>query len=102
MRGTKVFAGGLILMLLALAGCTTTQQGAGVGAATGAVLGTVVGHQSGREIEGAAIGAVVGGVAGGAIGKEVGKVKFCPVCGAEYSAEATFCSKDGTGLKDKQ
>ena len=102
MRGAKTISVGLVLMLVVLTGCTTTQKGAGIGAATGAVLGTVIGHQSGREIEGAAIGAAVGGVAGGAIGKEVGKVKFCPTCGAEYPADATYCSKDGTELKEKQ
>lgn len=102
MRRAKTIAVGLTLALLVLTGCTTTQKGGGIGAATGAVLGTVIGHQSGREIEGAAIGAAVGGVAGAAIGKEVGKVKFCPTCGAEYSADFTFCPKDGTELKEKQ
>jgi len=102
MREAKITAGGLILVLLVLTGCTTTQKGAGIGAATGAVLGTVIGHQSGKEIEGAAIGAAVGGVAGAAIGKEVGKVKFCPTGGEEYTAEDNFCPKHGTELKDKQ
>ncbi|NOX98004.1 MAG: hypothetical protein GXO98_08125 [Nitrospirae bacterium] len=70
MKEMKVIAGGLILVLLILTGCTTTQKGAGIGAATGAVLGTIIGHQSGKEIEGAAIGAAVGGITGAAIGKK--------------------------------
>lgn len=102
MRGAKTITVGLILMLLVLTGCTTTQKGAGIGAATGAVLGTVIGHQSGKEIEGAAIGAAVGGVAGAAIGKEVGKVKFCPTSGMEHPAEDNFCPKHGTELKEKE
>lgn len=102
MKAAKAITIGLGLVFLVLTGCTTTQKGAGIGATAGAVLGTVIGHQSGREIEGAAIGATVGGIAGGAIGKEVGKTKFCPTCGAEYSSEEAFCSKDGTELKEKQ
>lgn len=102
MKKIKVISLGLVLAILVLGGCTTTQKGAGIGATTGAILGTIIGHQSGSEIEGAAIGAAVGGIAGAAIGKEVGKVKFCPECGAEYPIEATFCSIDGTELKIKQ
>lgn len=102
MKRPKAVIVALAIVLLSLTGCTTTQKGAGIGATTGAILGTVVGHQEGKEIEGAAIGAVIGGVAGSAIGKEVGKVKFCPTCGAEYPVDATFCSKDGTELKEKR
>jgi len=40
MKEMKIIAGGLILVMLILTGCTTTQKGAGIGAATGAVLGT--------------------------------------------------------------
>ena len=55
----------LILAGLSVAGCTQTEQGAGIGAASGAVIG---GLATGN-VRGAAVGAVVGGVAGAVIGK---------------------------------
>lgn len=54
----------LILTPLAVSGCQTYGEGAGLGAGLGAVAGAVIGNQSGHALEGAAIGAVVGGVAG--------------------------------------
>lgn len=51
-------------MIGALASCTATERGAGVGAATGAVIGGV----ATGNVRGAAVGAVVGGAAGALIG----------------------------------
>lgn len=55
----------LILAGLSVAGCTQTEQGAGIGAASGAVIG---GLATGN-VRGAAVGAAIGGVAGAVIGK---------------------------------
>lgn len=82
-------------------GCTTAQKGAVVGGAGGATLGGIIGHQSGHGKEGALIGAGVGAVTGALIGEKM-ETKFCPVCGAEYTSGAQYCSKDGTELKLKQ
>lgn len=88
----------LILCVITLYGCTTTQKGAGVGAVTGAGLGAIIGHQSGRTGEGAAIGAAVGGLGGALIGEQMDK-KFCPVCGATYPADVEYCPRDGARLE---
>jgi len=55
----------LILVAAAIAGCTPTEQGAGIGAASGAVIGGAV---SGK-VGGALAGAAIGGVAGALIGR---------------------------------
>jgi uncharacterized membrane protein len=55
----------IALVVLAVAGCTRTQQGASIGAASGAVIG---GLASGTT-EGALIGAAIGGAAGAVIGR---------------------------------
>lgn len=60
----------LLVLCIALAGCTGTEKGAGIGAVSGGVIGGVVGHQSGRTAEGVAIGAVGGAILGGIIGHE--------------------------------
>ena len=91
----------LSISALVLIGCTTTQKGAGIGALGGAALGGIIGHQSGHGVEGALIGAGAGAVGGALIGEQMDK-KFCPVCGAEYTADVKYCSKDGTELKFKQ
>lgn len=54
----------VLLLAVAMVGCETYGQSAGLGAALGAGTGAVIGHQSGRALEGAAIGAIVGGLAG--------------------------------------
>ncbi|MDQ0456592.1 YMGG-like glycine zipper-containing protein [Rhizobium paknamense] len=54
----------LIIAGLAVAGCTETEKGAGIGAASGAVIG---GLATGN-VRGAAVGAAIGGVAGAVIG----------------------------------
>lgn len=60
----------LLVLCIALAGCTGTEKGAGIGAVSGGVIGGVIGHQSGRTAEGVAIGAVGGAILGGIIGHE--------------------------------
>jgi outer membrane lipoprotein SlyB len=90
-----------LLLAFSLIGCTTTQKGAAVGGVGGATLGGIIGHQSGDGVKGAAIGGALGTVAGMVVGEKMEK-KFCPVCGAEYTEDVKFCSKDGTELKLKQ
>ncbi|MEJ2116006.1 MAG: glycine zipper domain-containing protein, partial [Gammaproteobacteria bacterium] len=71
---------GLVLILSALAACTTVNPytgekqtskvviGAGAGAATGAVVGLITGDDSRERRKHALIGAGVGALAGGAVG----------------------------------
>ncbi len=54
----------LVVIGLTMAGCTATEQGAGIGAGTGAVIG---GLATGN-VRGAAVGAAIGGVSGALIG----------------------------------
>jgi hypothetical protein len=54
-------------MLLAAAGCTTTERGAAVGAGTGAVIGAV----TTGNVKGAAVGGAIGAVAGALIGRSM-------------------------------
>lgn len=91
----------LILLVVAVTGCTTTQKGAAVGGATGATIGGIIGHQSGHGVGGAAIGGAVGTVGGMIIGEKMDK-KFCPICGASYTSDVVYCPQDGTELKLKQ
>lgn len=55
----------LVLAGLAVAGCTQTEKGAGIGAASGAIIGGI----ATGNVRGAAVGAAVGGVAGAIIGR---------------------------------
>ena len=91
----------LILVALTLFGCTTTEKAATVGGLGGATIGGIIGHQSGHDIAGAAIGGVVGTAAGMVVGEKMEK-KFCPLCGAHYTNDVTYCPKDGTELKPVQ
>lgn len=88
----------LVLAIVVLVGCSSTQKGAILGGGAGAGLGAIIGHQSGRAGEGAAIGAAVGGISGALIGEKMDK-KFCPVCGKRYTTSAEFCTEDGTKLE---
>ena len=56
----------LVVMSVALVGCTGTQKGATVGGGVGALLGGIIGYQSGHGAEGALIGGGLG-AAGGAL-----------------------------------
>ncbi|MBF0523230.1 MAG: glycine zipper 2TM domain-containing protein [Candidatus Omnitrophica bacterium] len=91
----------LILCVILLVGCTTTQQGTTIGAVTGAGLGGIIGHQSGHGGTGAAIGGVVGALGGYAVGENM-KAKFCPKCGRTFDESEKFCPYDGTELQYKQ
>jgi len=62
-----------ILAGLALASCTPTQQGAGIGAATGAVVGGAITN----DVRGAAVGAAIGGASGAVIGNVAGRPGQC-------------------------
>lgn len=69
MRVLLVFA----LAVMSLAGCSSTERGAGIGAATGAVVGGVVTN----DVRGAAVGAAIGGVSGALIGNAAGRPGQC-------------------------
>jgi len=56
----------IVLMAVALAGCTGAQKGAGIGAVAGAGLGAIIGYQSGHAAQGALIGGALG-AGGGAL-----------------------------------
>jgi uncharacterized protein YcfJ len=91
----------VILAMVLLTGCTTTEKSATVGGLGGATLGGIIGHQSNHDIAGAAIGGVAGTVGGLIVGEHLDK-KFCPQCGRTYPADTRFCPLDGTELKLKQ
>lgn len=63
----------MILAVLALSACSSTERGAAVGAGAGAVIGGVTTN----SVAGAAVGAAVGGVAGAVIGKVAGSDDMC-------------------------
>lgn len=88
------------LSIAALAGCTTTQKGAGLGTLLGAGTGAIIGHQSGRTKEGALIGGAVGAAAGALTGSAM-ETKYCPKCGTGYTGGVQYCTKDGSPLKFK-
>lgn len=58
----KVIA--LVLVGMAVASCTQTEKGAGIGAVSGAIIGGAVTG----NVRGAAVGAAIGGVSGAVIG----------------------------------
>jgi hypothetical protein len=58
----------IICVGAALASCTSTEKGAGVGAVSGAIIG---GALTGN-VRGAAVGGAIGGVSGGLIGHAAG------------------------------
>ncbi len=80
MKKAVIFA----VMGLALASCTQTEKGAGIGAATGAIIG---GAATGN-IRGAAVGGAIGGVAGALIGNasEPGYCYYRDQYGQRYTA----------------
>lgn len=88
----------LLILIIGLFGCTTTQKGAGVGAVAGGALGAIIGHQSGETAAGAAIGAAAGAAGGALIGEQL-DTKFCPVCGKRFTSGVQFCPDDGTELE---
>ena len=88
----------LLVLVVAVVGCTNTQKGAGIGTLIGAGAGAIIGHQSGHAAEGALIGGVAG-AAGGALIGDATDAKFCPVCGKQYGSDVQYCPDDGTELK---
>ena len=90
-----------LVLLLGLAGCTTSQKAATTGGLAGATLGGIIGHQSGDGVKGAAIGGVVGTVGGMLIGDHMEK-KFCPVGGEVYTESTEFCPNHGVELKYRE
>jgi uncharacterized protein YcfJ len=98
----KINFGIIAAFIVALASCTTTQQGAAVGGLGGAAIGGIVGHQSGHGVAGAAIGGAAGALGGAVVGNKMEQKKFCPVCGTVYTADKQYCPKDGTELKFQQ
>ena len=54
----------LVSLALAVAGCETMGESAGLGGALGAGAGAIIGHQSGHTVEGALIGGALGALAG--------------------------------------
>ena len=80
---TLIFAG---LAALALAGCSSTERGAGYGAAAGAIVGGV----TSGTVTGAAVGAGVGAAAGAIVGHVAGTQNTCVYerpNGTRYRAE---------------
>jgi hypothetical protein len=69
LRGTYRWSALVLVLAVALAGCSTTETSTVTGALIGAGLGAVIGHQSGHAVEGALIGVVVGGAAGYVVGR---------------------------------
>jgi hypothetical protein len=69
----------VIIAGLAVAGCTQTERGAGIGAASGAVIGGIVSN----DIRGAAVGAAIGGVVG-AVAAQPGQCYFRDQYGRRY------------------
>ena len=60
----------LVALLVLCAGCTATQQGAGIGAALGAGTGALIGghhHRAGGALVGAAVGGLAGALTGDAV-----------------------------------
>ncbi len=92
----------IFFVIIAGAGCTTTQKGTAVGTAAGAGLGAIIGHQSGNRDKGALIGGAVGALGGYAVGSRIEEKKFCPTCGKVFSADTVYCPQDGTELRYQQ
>lgn len=88
----------LLIMAVALVGCTTSQKAATTGGLTGATIGGIIGHQSGDGVKGAAIGGAIGTAAGVFVGDKLEK-KFCPVGGEVYTEDVIYCPKHGVELK---
>jgi uncharacterized protein YcfJ len=88
----------LLVLAVAVTGCTGTQKGAGIGTLIGAGAGAIIGHQSGHDAEGALIGGAAGAGGGALIGDSMDS-KFCPVCGKQFGSDVQYCPADGTELK---
>ncbi|MDN2566726.1 YMGG-like glycine zipper-containing protein [Aquibium sp. A9E412] len=56
----------IAVLMLPVAACTQTQQGAAIGGASGAAIGAAVAND---DVEGAVIGGAAGAIAGALIGR---------------------------------
>lgn len=72
------------VMMISVAGCTTTERGAAVGAGTGAVIGAV----ATGNVKGAAVGGAIGAVSGALIGRAMspGRCYYRDANGRRYEA----------------
>lgn len=68
----------VLITVVALTGCTTTQShdGAVLGGMLGATAGAIIGNQSGDAGEGALIGAGLGAISGALIGESQAKNSY--------------------------
>jgi uncharacterized protein YcfJ len=73
-----------LLVMLAVAGCTRTEEGAVIGAVAGGAVGAAVG-----DTRGAIVGAALGGAAGALVGRasEPGRCTYRDSYGRRYIAE---------------
>ena len=91
----------LLIAMLTVVSCTTTQKAAGTGGLAGATLGGIIGHQSGDGLQGAAIGGAIGTIGGMVVGEKM-QTKFCPTGGEAYTADVIYCPKHGVELKVRE
>ena len=100
-RLQSIISGLAILALLAgVLGCTTTQQGAGIGAVVGAGAGAIIGHNTGAgpgagALVGAAVGGLGGALAGDAIDEHNEKQRHNPPRNQTYYAPPVQQSPHG-------
>ncbi|MCS6760791.1 MAG: YMGG-like glycine zipper-containing protein [Candidatus Devosia symbiotica] len=80
-------------IVLSLAACTMTQQGAAVGAGAGAVVGAVTTGSVVGTAVGAGIGGVVGAAASNLLGKRAGYFDQCVYQRANGSRYYDTCPK---------
>ena len=76
------------IAMLAVAGCSTTEQRAGTGAVVGAGTGALVAAATGSRGSGIATGALIGGAAGALIGAATtsGMCRYRDASGRIYEA----------------
>jgi len=63
----------ILVAVLSLSACSSTEKGATAGAAAGAVIGGVTTN----SVAGAAVGAAIGGVTGAVVGEVAGSETQC-------------------------
>ncbi|WP_199200807.1 YMGG-like glycine zipper-containing protein [Mesorhizobium sp. 113-3-3] len=75
----------VLSLLIALAACSRTEQGAAVGGLGGAAIGAAV---AGNPVQGAVVGGAVGAIAGAVIGhaSEAGQCRYRDRQGRVYVA----------------
>ncbi|RWC24616.1 YMGG-like glycine zipper-containing protein [Mesorhizobium sp.] len=75
----------ILILLIPLAACSRTEQGAAVGGLGGAAVGAAVAND---PVEGAVVGGAVGAIAGAVIGhaSEAGQCRYRDRYGRVYAA----------------